>query len=69
MKKQRATTFSSTAEEAKVLLKDITGPSPLGSVTNSSGNTPFGPPVTGTGISGGSLPNPVVKDEVMEEEL
>lgn len=68
MKKQRATTFSSTPEEAKALLKDITGPSPLGSVTNSSDNALFGPPITGNSITAGSLPNQVVKDEAMDEE-
>lgn len=68
MKKQRATTFSSTPEEAKALLKDITGPSPLGSVTNSSDNALFGPPITGNSTTAGSLPNQVVKDEAMDEE-
>lgn len=63
MKKQRATTFSATPEEAKALLNDITAPSPLGSVLNSSENAPF------SSIAGGSRPNPIVKDEAMDEEL
>ena len=64
MKKQRATTFSATPEEASALIKNITGPSPLGSVVNSSENTPFaGSPAAG------SLPNEAVKEEAMDEEL
>ena len=69
LKKQRATTFSATPDEASQLLKDITAPSPLsGSVQNiSENNNPFGAPL-GSAI-GGSLPNQVVKEETMDEEL
>lgn len=67
MKKQRATTFSATPEEASQLLKDITTPSPLsGSVQNASENIK---PTTFGGPLGGSLPNVQVKEEVMDEEL
>lgn len=58
MKKQRATTFSATAEEAKSLLSEIQTPAAVvGSAPGSTEPTYFG-----------SLPNQAHNDQAMEEE-